>query len=145
MLKILFVRSGGFVAAPGLQVRGSVTMDAAGGVVLAEPDYRRVVDPQESAELAGAAEALAHTFRQARGIASRHDHLAAADARRTPPTATRDAFRFQFTIESSSGAQAEVQASDVDLKSGPPELGRLVQWAAREADAIVRRRFGSPT
>ena len=145
MLKILFVRSGGFVAAPGLQVRGSVTVDAAGGVVLAEPDYRRVVDPQESAELAGAAEALAHTFRQAHGIASRHDHLAAADAKRTPPTATRDAFRFQFTIESSSGAQAEVQASDVDLKSGPPELGRLVQWAAREADAIVRKRFGSAT
>ena len=34
-------------------------------------------------------------------------------------------------------AQAEVRASDVDLKSGSPELGRLVQWAAREADAIA--------
>jgi hypothetical protein len=145
VVKISFVRSGGFVAAPGLQVRASVTLDASGGVVVAEPDYHRVVDPQESADLARAAEALAHTFRQDHGVASRHDHLVTADAARTPSTAARDAFRFQFTIESSSGAQAEVRASDVDLKSGPPELGRLVQWAAREADAIVRKRFGSAT
>jgi hypothetical protein len=143
MVKISFVRSGGFVAAPGLQVRASVTLDASGGVVVAEPDYHRVVDPQESADLARAAEALAHTFRQDHGVASRHDHLVAADAARTPSTAARDAFRFQFTIESSSGAHADLRASDVDLKSGPPELGRLVQWAAREADAIVRKRFGS--
>ena len=145
VVKISFVRSGGFVAAPGLQVRGWVTLGASGGVVVAEPDYRRVVDPQESADVARAAEALAHTFRQAPGVASRHDHPVAADAARRPSTATRDAFRFQFIIESSSGAQADLKASDADLKSGPPELGRLVEWAAREADAIVRKRFGSAT
>ena len=72
MVKISFVRSGGLVAAPGLQVRALVTLDASGGVVVSEPDYRRVVDPHESAQLAGAAEALAHTFRQARGVANRH-------------------------------------------------------------------------
>jgi hypothetical protein len=145
LVKISFVRSGGFVAAPGLQVRAWVTLDASGGVVVAEPDYRRAVDPLESADLAAAAEALAHTFRQARGVASPHDPPVAADAARTPSAAARDAFRFQFTIESSSGAQADLRASDVDVKSGPPELGRLVQWAAREADAIVRNRFGPPT
>ena len=144
MVKISFVRSGGLVAAPGLQVRALVTLDASGGVVVAEPDYRRVVDPQESADLAGAADALAHTFRQAHGVASRHDQAVAADAERAPSAAARDAFRFQFTIESSSGVRVDLRASDVDL-SGPPELGRLVQWAAREADAIVRKRFGSPT
>jgi len=145
VVKISFVRSGGFVAAPGLQVRASVTLDASGGVVVAEPDYHRVVDPPESADLARAAEALARTIRQDPDEASRHDPLVAADAARTPSTAARDAFRFQFTIESSSGAHADLRASDVDLKSGPPELDRLVEWAAREADAIVRKRFGSAT
>ena len=144
MVKISFVRSGGLVAAPGLQVRALLTLDASGGVVVSEPDYRRVVELQESAELAGAAEALAHTSRKDEGVASRHDQTVAAGAARAPSTAARDAFRFQFTIESSSGVQATLRASDVDL-SGPPELGRLVQWAAREADAIVRKRFGSAT
>jgi hypothetical protein len=139
------VRSGGFVAAPGLRVRGSVTLDSSGGVVVGEPDYRRIVDPQESADLARAAEALADTFRQAHDVAGRHGRAAGTEAARTPSTAARDAFRFQITIESSSGAHADLLTSEVDFKNGPPELGRLVHWAAREADAIVRKRSGSAT
>ena len=136
MVKLSFARSGGLVAAPGLQIRASATLEVSGGVVVADPDYRRLVDPQESAEVMSAAEALADALRQAHG--------AVDDAPRAQ-TAARDAFQFQFTIETASGTRADFVSSEADAMNRPADCRRLVQWASREADAIVRHRFGPAT
>ena len=135
LVKLSFARSGGLVAAPGLQIRASATLEVSGGLVVADPDYQRVLDPQESAAVMSAAETLARSVPRVLDAA----HVAVSE-----PTA-RDAFRFQFTIETSSGDRADLLTSEPDSRSGPAELGSLVRWAAREADAIVRRRLGPTT
>jgi hypothetical protein len=121
-MRLTFVRSGGFAAAPGLRVEASVTIDAATREVVADPDYRRTLDPEESAALAEDAERL----------------LRAGRLSPSSPEA-RDSFRFQLIIDDASGASAAVEWCD-PASSAPPALARLIQWVAREADAIVRAR-----
>src|SRR5438105_11231050 len=54
-----FTRTGGLVAAPGLNVRASVALDDSGGNVTTEDGYWRDVDAAESARLIVDAEAVA--------------------------------------------------------------------------------------
>jgi hypothetical protein len=124
-MRFSFARMGGIVAAPGLQVRASVRADDTGGEVTSEPDYRRIIDAAEGSALARDARQVA----QASVIESR--------------TTARDAVRYAFTIETSTGEDADVRASDADADTATPELARLVEWARREADAIVRGRIRS--
>ena len=124
-MRFTFVRSGGFAAVPGLRVQASVTIDGASGEVVADRGYRRTLEAQESAALVEDAERLV----RAGGV---------------PPSshAARDRFLFQLTIETSSGATAIVESRDL-AGAGPPALARLIEWVAREADAIVQTRLRS--
>jgi len=124
-MRFTFVRSGGFAAVPALRVQASVTSDGATGEVVADRGYRRTLEAQESAALFEDAERLV----RAGGV---------------PPSshAARDRFLFQLTIETSSGATAIVESRDL-ASAGPPALARLIEWVAREADAIVQTRLRS--
>jgi hypothetical protein len=121
-MKLTFTRTGGLVAAPGLQVQAVVTIDPDRGEVTAE-DYRRVLGQDERAALLADVASVAHTQ---------------PAPQRTAPRAP-DAYRFRFSIGNGQATTTiDVGASQPSLS---PALARLVDWASREADAIVRARF----
>ena len=122
---IRFVRSGGLVAAPGLQVRAWATLDQAdGGDVRSEDGYHRRLDEAEGRALLADGRALSAADRPGR----------------TEPARRPDAYRFRFTIESSAGT-ADLHDGLADADLAQPAFARLVEWASREADAVVRWRI----
>ena len=126
---ITFARTGGLVAAPGLGVRAAVALDAAGGEVTMADGYRRTLDSAEGTALfADAEEALAAIERRG-GVSPTASHHGSPDA-----------FRLDVTISADNSRMAVV-ASDAAELAAIPALARLSEWAAREADAIVRHRF----
>lgn len=128
-VRFTFARSGGLVAAPGLQVVGQVALEDDIGEVTADPDYRRQVGAGEGGRLVRDALRLVE--------------LGASASRHMPSPPAPDAYRYRFTIEVPSGGGIVIRATDADAGTGVPELARLVDWAAREAEEIVRHRFRS--
>ena len=129
-MRITFSRTGGLVAAPRLRVRAEVALDAAGGEVTTADGYRRTLDSAESAALFADAEAA----------------LAAIERRGEPSHGAShhgspDAFRLEVTITADNSRTVVVRGDDAEL-AATPALARLGEWAGREAEAIVRHRFG---
>ena len=127
-MRIAFSRSGGLAAAPGLQVRGSATLDPSGGDVTSEPDYHRNLDAAESMSLMNNAEA-------ARAAA---EELPTAGNPRA-----RDAYQFSISIDTPQSGSATIRVQGDAAPTDPPAIARLVEWVSREADAIVQHRFTS--
>ncbi len=122
---IAFTRTGGLVAAPGLQVRASVTLGPQGGEVTSADSYHRTLDASEAATLLQDATATLAQSTSLRGGGKGH----------------RPADAFRLTLRLDSGSEAvDLSADDAELASVPP-FARLVDWALREADTIVRARF----
>ncbi len=124
-MRIEFERSGGFGAAPGLEVGATVTLDRSEGEVVAAPDYRRPLESDECVLLADTAATLVTTA-SAGSVASE----------RVSP----DAFEFRLVIEAGDGRHTEIS---IQGQSRMPALARLIDWASREADRIVRERVRS--
>jgi len=118
---ISFVRSGGFTAAPGLRVSGTVTIDDGGASVRAEPSYRRVLGEDERQLLLEAGQALL----------GRNETISSA------PGPVRDAYQFAFTV-GEEGKHVTVTADSGSLASSGP-LQTLIEWASREAASILKR------
>ena len=120
MVRLSFTRSGGLLAAPGLRVQASVTVETHGGEVVSAGGYWRTMDAEESGELIANLEAVSR-------------ELSIDDG---PPSQTRDAFMFTFAIE------IDDQRVEIDNRGSRQSSGlqQLVEWASREADAIIRRR-----
>jgi len=122
---ITFTRTGGIVAAPGLKVHASATVDSRGGEVTSDQGYQRMLDASEAARL----------LQDTTATIAQAGRLRAGSRGHRPA----DAFRLALTLDSGSEA-VDLSADDGDSAS-LPEFARLVDWALREADAIVRARF----
>jgi len=106
-------------------VSAAVTLSAAGGEVTADDGYRRTLAPAESAAL------LADAYAALAAVASQDS---------ASRSGSPDAFRLEITLIADDSRAVVVRSDDASV-AAIPAAARLNEWGAREADAIVRRRF----
>ena len=130
MDKITFERSGGFVAAPGLMVKGTLHLkpDDTAEVLSERAGYERQLSPQEWRALKDALdsvnlEKLPSDLRNPRGA---------------------DQYQYAITFHRADGKTDTVQVDDSpasELENSAAGLGRLTDWVRKETDAIWKRRI----
>ena len=124
-MRLRFTRTGGIVAAPGLDVRGSATLDYPGAAVTAERGYARPLTPDEAAGLRTSAGAV----------------LASSAGQSADPPIRRGRDVFRFAIEIDAGTRSAEWRGLEEGDAGDPALEALVAWVSREAMRIARSRL----
>ncbi len=130
VMKINFVRSGGFAAMPGLTVEGVVDLDdRAGKVTSASRKYQRDLPSQEVERLRLAADPA--RMSQAKPA------LAALSRK------LNDAYQYDITVVTGDGKSQKLTfnaAGGDDVDKAAPGLGGLVRWIDDEAQKMKEHR-----
>jgi len=130
VMKINFVRSGGFAAMPGLTVQGVIDLDESAGKVTSESrKYQRDLPAREVEQLRLAADPA----RMARAKAA----LAALSSKLS------DAYQYDISVVTSDGKSQKLTfnaGGGDDVDKAAPGLGGLVRWIDDEAQKIKEHR-----
>ncbi len=133
--RITFERSGGFVAAPGLNIKGTADLqrDETAEVKADTAGYHRGLSPQEAQKL--------------RSMINFADFVKlGSDLRKQTAKAesTADQYQYDITVETSEGQHHTVTIGDQpasELDRLAPGLGRLAEWIRNESRAIWNRKI----
>jgi hypothetical protein len=131
IVRITFTRSGGLVAAPGLTIEGSVSVDTTGAHVSADGgQYTHRVSAGDLVDLVKRLD-IGRLFTLKKDL-------------RSPSRGAADQYQYDITLETSDGKRHSLtvggQQSAGELDSMAPGLGALVDWVRHEADAIWQAR-----
>ncbi len=130
VLQITFERSGGFVAAPGLTIKGTLhlTPDGTAEVHSEGAGYHRQLSSQELLAL--------------RETLNSIDLAKLAPDCRNPRAA--DQYQYEVTFQTDDGKTQTVRVDESpvsELEKSAPGLGRLADWIRKEAAAIWQARI----
>ena len=129
VFQITFERSGGFVAAPGLVVKGTIDLkpDGTAEVRSEVAGYHRQLSSEELLRLRETLDVIDFTKLQ--------------PELRNPRAA--DQYQYEITFQTPDGKTQTVRVDESpasELEKSAPGLGKLADWIRREAAAIGQRR-----
>jgi hypothetical protein len=132
-VRITFTRSGGIVAAPGLTIEGSASIDAGGAHVTADGgQYTHRVSAGDIVDLIKRLD-VAHLFSLKKDL-------------RSASGGSADGYQYDIAIEAPNGKRHSLTVGDGqsvhELDAMAHGLGALVEWVRHECDAILQARVG---